>query len=211
MHGAHLGRHVAVGEGAAPRPGPDHRGAGLLVAGVQRRALHRLVMTAGEQTELDGRPRRPRCRRPDRRLVRAQSRARAAGSTRGGRAFPGTGPSSRSCSAWRARSSRSPRRPRASRPSRSRPRRRRRSIDRPPCRRSWESRRAGSGHSRYGADDLDPGRYVDGDEDAPARVVLDSRARLREQRVRRLAPAETTSRSQAIARPAANDDGGDRP
>ena len=34
-----------------------------------------------------------------------------------GRACPGTGPSSRSCSAWRARSSRSPRRSRASRPS----------------------------------------------------------------------------------------------
>ena len=96
---------------------------------VHRRALGRLVAAAGEQPE-----RRPAataaapssCRSSPRRLpcfVRE-----VAGPPAAGRASPGRGPSSRSCTAWRARSSRSPRRARAGCPSSSRPRRGRRST-----------------------------------------------------------------------------------
>ena len=117
MHRAHLGRRVAVRVRPPPRARPHHLRAGLLVAEVERRALHRLVVAPGEQAELDRRPRRPRGRRADRRLVGAGLARQQADRRRGGRASPGTAPSSPSCSASRARSSRSPRRPRASRPS----------------------------------------------------------------------------------------------
>ena len=69
-------------------------------------SARRLDGTPGERP-IDRRPRRARRRRPDA-AAAARSHATAAGPSRGGRACPGTGPSSRSCTACRARSSRSP-------------------------------------------------------------------------------------------------------
>ena len=70
VHRAHLVLGMlAVRVRTLPRAGPLDRRAGLLVAPVDRAAAGRRELASGEQAELDRRPRRPRGRRPDRRLV----------------------------------------------------------------------------------------------------------------------------------------------
>ena len=119
---------VAVVVGAAPVARPHHVGAELAVAARGSRSAWR-ARTGGRRA----RPSAPRARAgarwwcpPRPRLVPVSfAISRTAGA---GTCGPGTGPSSWSCSAWRARSSRSPPRRSGGCPSRSRPRTGRRST-----------------------------------------------------------------------------------
>ena len=80
------------------------------MAAVDRRALGGLERAAAEHAHRHRHPRRARGRGADVAEATDPSAGPSPGPTAPGTCGPGTGPSSPSCSAWRARSSRSPRR-----------------------------------------------------------------------------------------------------
>src|SRR6185503_12282881 len=190
VHGLRLALRVSVRVRAAPGARPHHLRAELLVAMVDRGALGRLVRTPGEEAERDRRPGRPRGGRSDRRLVllvlaRIEADGRHVAETPLARTHRHRGVALRELDRVEALADRALQ-----------------ILVRDVLADADEALAlpgravvGGCGHGAReavpgdGADCLDSVGDVGGDEDAAVGVVLDPRARLREQGVGRLAPA----------------------